>query len=155
MVQDTQHSLQSRVEKQEREKHRRHVHAEAIGANADAQRQKEREHSRERQRQYRKRHRVQMPEHTPSECPAENDSPMDETGLQECVVDVDVCDTMNVDVETHPYLPAHQEQAIHKFLDRLLPIRDDLHECTTCLEKYHGMPMRGMECARCHNEVRF
>lgn len=56
-----------------------------------------------------------------------------------------------------PYLPVHQQHAIHDFLDRLLVAGDDLHECTVCLEKYHGMPLHtsGTVCARCHNEVMY
>jgi hypothetical protein len=51
-------------------------------------------------------------------------------------------------------LPVHQEQAIHDFLDCLRLIHEDVHECTTCLERYHGMQMHGTECLRCHREVR-
>jgi len=152
MVRDTRHSLQTHMEK---DKLRRHVRAVATGADADARRQRDRERNRERQRRYRERLRVRRLERTPSEHPIENDHPMDETasGLQECLADVDVHDDVTVDVETPPYLPPHQERAVHEFLDRLLLIRDDLHECTTCLEKYHGMQMHGTECARCHKEV--
>ena len=59
-----------------------------------------------------------------------------------------------MDTETSPYVPVHQQRAIHEFLDRLSLIRDELHECTTCLERYHGMKMHGTQCARCHHEVR-
>jgi len=52
-----------------------------------------------------------------------------------------------------PYLPLHQQEAIHAFLDRVLEIGDDLHECTVCLERYHGMKLRDMACTRCHKEV--
>jgi hypothetical protein len=54
-----------------------------------------------------------------------------------------------------PYLPVHQQHAIHDFLDRLRVAGDDLHECSICLERYHGMPLHtsGTVCARCHNEV--
>lgn len=54
-----------------------------------------------------------------------------------------------------PYLPFHQQQAIHDFLDRLCVVSNDLHECPVCLEKYHGMPLCGVVCPRCHSEVTF
>ena len=31
---------------------------------------------------------------------------------------------------------------------------DNVHECTPCLEGYHGMSLHNTLCARCHNEVR-
>ena len=34
-----------------------------------------------------------------------------------------------------------------------LLIGDDAHECTLCLECYHGMTLRDTLCARCHNDV--
>lgn len=58
------------------------------------------------------------------------------------------------DTERSAYVPVHQQWAIHDFLDHLALIRDDLHECATCLERYHGMKMHGTQCARCNNEVR-
>lgn len=53
-----------------------------------------------------------------------------------------------------PFLPVHQLRAINQFMDRLLVVRDSLTECSTCLERYHGMHMRGVQCDRCHREVR-
>ena len=54
-----------------------------------------------------------------------------------------------------PYLPVHQQHAIHNFLDRLCVAGDNSHECLICLERYHGMPLHtsGTVCARCHNEM--
>ena len=75
---------------------------------------------------------------------------MDEDGLQECPVKDNVRNA--ADVQRH-YLPIHQEHAVHDFLNRLHLIQDDVHECTTCLERYQGMQMRDMECMRCHSEV--
>ena len=53
-----------------------------------------------------------------------------------------------------PFLPVHQQRAITDFMDRVLAVRDSLTECFTCLERYHGMHTRGVQCDRCHREVR-
>ena len=53
-----------------------------------------------------------------------------------------------------PFLPVHQQRAITDFMDRVLAVRDSLTECSTCLERYHGMHTRGVQCDRCHREVR-
>jgi hypothetical protein len=50
-------------------------------------------------------------------------------------------------------VPIHQERAIHAFLDRLLSAADDIFECSTCLERYQGMSLRGTQCQRCFHEV--
>jgi hypothetical protein len=39
-------------------------------------------------------------------------------------------------------------------MDRVPAVRDSLTECSTCLERYHGMHGRGVQCDRCHREVR-
>jgi hypothetical protein len=51
------------------------------------------------------------------------------------------------------YLPMHQQDVIHAFLDRVRVIGDDVHECILCLERYHSMMLHDTLCARCHNEV--
>ena len=81
---------------------------------------------------------------------------MDERGVEEHPVqdDCSMDDVHDAGDTWTPYLPVYQEQALHEFLDHLHLIQDDVHKCTTCLERYHGMQMRGMECTRCHNEVR-
>ena len=53
------------------------------------------------------------------------------------------------------YLPKHQEKAVHKFLDRVRELADDVNECVVCMERYHGMAVVENVCARCQNEVRF
>ena len=138
---------------------RRKIRAEATGAEGNLQRLRELERKREYMRRYRERLRirtVQSPEGVLSGLPlvGPDDSDvrrMDEDGLRECPVEDDIRDA--ADVQRH-YLPVHQEHAIHDFLDRLRLIQDDVHECTTCLERYHGMQMHGTQCSRCHNEVR-
>ena len=54
---------------------------------------------------------------------------------------------------TPPFLPLHQSEALVDFLDRLHRVRDDLHECDICLEKYYSMKMEGTQCDRCYHEV--
>lgn len=54
-----------------------------------------------------------------------------------------------------PYIPLHQQQAIHNFLDCLHVVSNNLHKCPICFEKYHGMPLCGVVCARCHSKVMF
>ena len=34
-------------------------------------------------------------------------------------------------------------------------MRADVGECQICLERYHGMHLRGLQCDRCHCEVSF
>ena len=53
-----------------------------------------------------------------------------------------------------PFLPVHQQNAINDFMDRVLTVRYSEAECDTCLERYHGMRMRGVQCDRCRREVR-
>jgi hypothetical protein len=53
------------------------------------------------------------------------------------------------------FLPAHQQHALHDFLDRVVSVRTDLHECATCSERYYGMKMHTDSCDRCYREVRF
>ena len=53
-----------------------------------------------------------------------------------------------------PFLPVHQQRAIDNFMDRVLTVRQSVRHCDTCLERYHGMHMRGTQCDRCHREVR-
>ncbi|KAH9998572.1 hypothetical protein BJV77DRAFT_959567 [Russula vinacea] len=53
------------------------------------------------------------------------------------------------------YLPMRQQDVIHAFLDHVRVICDDVHECTLCLERYHGMTLHDTLCARSHNEVPF
>jgi hypothetical protein len=53
-----------------------------------------------------------------------------------------------------PFLPVHQQNAINNFMDRILTVRHSSAQCATCLERYHGMHMRGVQCDRCHREVR-
>ena len=52
------------------------------------------------------------------------------------------------------YVPMHQQDIIHTFLDRVCDIGDDVHGCTLCLKCHHGMTLHNTLCARCHNEVR-
>jgi hypothetical protein len=54
---------------------------------------------------------------------------------------------------TPPFLPLHQSDALVDFLDRLHRVREDLHECEVCLEKYYSMKMQGTRCDRCYREV--
>lgn len=53
------------------------------------------------------------------------------------------------------YLPMRQQDVIHAFLDHVRVICDDVHECTLCLERYHGMTLHDTLCARSHSEVPF
>jgi hypothetical protein len=54
------------------------------------------------------------------------------------------------------FLPLHQYQALHAFMDRLLLARADVHDCDVCLERYYGMKMHAERCCdRCHREVSF
>ena len=53
------------------------------------------------------------------------------------------------------FLPLHQREAIDAFFDRVVAVRADVGECHICLERYHGMHLRGLECDRCHREVSF
>ena len=100
--------------------------------NDDAQRERVLDSTRERMRRYRERQHVPLPDaHSMGD-----------------IVDGDAA-------PAPPYLPLHQQQAIHDFLDRLRVVGNDLHECPICFEKYHGMPLRGVVCARCHSEVMF
>ncbi|KAH9988963.1 hypothetical protein BJV77DRAFT_1160792 [Russula vinacea] len=50
------------------------------------------------------------------------------------------------------YLPKHQEKAVHKFLDRVRELADDVNECVVCMERYHGMAVVENVCARCQSE---
>ena len=55
------------------------------------------------------------------------------------------------------YLPMHQQDVIYTILYCVCNIGDNVHECTLCLEGYHGMSLhnaRDRLCALCHNEVR-
>ena len=52
------------------------------------------------------------------------------------------------------YLPMHQQDIIYTILYCVCNIGDNVHECTLCLEGYHGMSLHNTLCARCHNEVR-
>ena len=54
---------------------------------------------------------------------------------------------------TPPFLPLHQSEALVDFLDRLHRVREDLHECDVCLEKYYGTKMQGTRCDRCYREA--
>ena len=60
-----------------------------------------------------------------------------------------------VSTDNSSFLPIHQQEAIHDYLDRILRVRDDVGLCLTCLEKYHGMHIHGTQCDWCHREVRF
>ena len=51
------------------------------------------------------------------------------------------------------YLPMHQQGIIYTILYCVCNIDDNVHECTLCLEGYHGMSLHNTLCARCHNEV--
>jgi hypothetical protein len=52
-----------------------------------------------------------------------------------------------------PYLPVHQQVAIHAFLDRVRELGDDISDCEMCKEHYYGMKLQGGLCARCAKEV--
>lgn len=105
----------------------------------DARRTRERNGNRERQREFRERLTVPLDAHSTDDFLMGLDSDGPDDGNQ----------------PSPPYLPLHQKQAVHDFLDRLLVVGDDLHECAICLEKYHGMSLRGSLCTRCHSEVTF
>ena len=51
------------------------------------------------------------------------------------------------------HLTMHQQDVIHAFLYRVCDIGDDVHKCTPCLERYHGMTFHVTLCTGCHNEV--
>jgi hypothetical protein len=53
------------------------------------------------------------------------------------------------------FLPLHQREAVDAFFDRVVSVRADIGECQICLERYHGMHLRGLECDMCHREVSF
>lgn len=157
-------SQPTRVRDKERQRIRRQTRSDSRGAEADEQHQRDLERNRERQRRYRERLRVRVRNHerSASEDPVvpvdnrvDRDSPMhdiSEREFPEEASDENVEDA--TDTERSAYVPVHQQWAIHDFLDHLALIRDDLHECATCLERYHGMKMHGTQCARCNNEVR-
>ena len=66
-----------------------------------------------------------------------------------------VIDKDDVHVAAPPlYLPMHQQDVICTILYCVCDISDNVHECTLCLEGYHGMLLHNTLCARCHNEVR-
>lgn len=159
MARRAKRSPKSQAEDTTTQSVRRRKHAETTGAEADAKRQKIRERNRDYMRRYRERLRVQTHRRALSQDPIVDldDFPMANNGLQGHLVDNDyrMHDVHDApDVQTlSPYLPPHQQQAVYDFLDCLHLIQDDVHECTTCLERYHGMQMRATECARCHNEV--
>lgn len=54
-----------------------------------------------------------------------------------------------------PYIPEHQTAAVASFFARLQSISTVPGFCSTCKESYHGMRLRGVQCERCFNEVRF
>jgi hypothetical protein len=45
-----------------------------------------------------------------------------------------------------PYIPIHQQSAIHNFFDRIRGIDPFLDTCSTCKERYHGMHLKGTQC---------
>ena len=53
------------------------------------------------------------------------------------------------------YVPAHQLDAIAQFWTRLRSIEKNPETCSVCKECYHGIRMKGTQCERCFNEVRF
>lgn len=53
------------------------------------------------------------------------------------------------------YIPAHQMDAITQFWARLRSIEKNPQTCCVCKECYHGIRMKGTQCERCSNEVRF
>jgi hypothetical protein len=57
--------------------------------------------------------------------------------------------------DSSSFLPLHQREAIDAFFDRVVGVRADVGECQICLERYHGMHLRGLDCDRCHREVSF
>ena len=148
-------SLESQIENAQSQSIHQWKHAEVSGVEADVQHQRDREHRHEYMRRYCEQLYIRSHECTLSKHLVVDDCPMDERGVEEHPVQDD-CSMVNVhdagDTWT-PYLPVHQEQALYEFLDCLHLIQDDMHECTTCLERYHGMQMCGTECARCYNEV--
>jgi hypothetical protein len=44
------------------------------------------------------------------------------------------------------FLPPHQRTALNGFMDRLFSVRSSLAQCETCLERYHGIHMCGLQC---------
>ena len=51
-------------------------------------------------------------------------------------------------------LPIYQREALDNFMGRVFGVRSSLAQCETCLEHYHGIHMRGLQCDRCAHEVR-
>ena len=49
-------------------------------------------------------------------------------------------------------LPSHQLNAIHGFFNCLLLAQTDIHECSTCYERFHGIRMRHSQYDRCSSE---
>ena len=56
-------------------------------------------------------------------------------------------------LSAHPFLPVHEQQAIHAFFDHVRAIGDDEHECAICNERYNCMNIQDAVCARCDKEV--
>jgi hypothetical protein len=61
----------------------------------------------------------------------------------------------SVSTVSSSFLPLHQREAVDAFFDRVVSVRADIGDCQICLERYHGMHLRGLECDRCHREVSF
>jgi hypothetical protein len=57
------------------------------------------------------------------------------------------------ELDTPPYIPLHQQQAIHAFLNSVRDLGDNINECRMCKERYYGMKLEDMQCARCVKEV--
>lgn len=57
------------------------------------------------------------------------------------------------ELDTPPYIPLHQQQAIHTFLNSVRDLGDNINECRMCKEHYYGMKLEDMQCARCVKEV--
>jgi hypothetical protein len=60
---------------------------------------------------------------------------------------------MHCSIPATNFLPPHQRTALDGFMDRLFSVRSSLAQCETCLERYHGIHMRGLQCDRCRREV--
>ncbi|KAF8468610.1 hypothetical protein DFH94DRAFT_281302 [Russula ochroleuca] len=137
-------SEKTRVRDGQRKRGQRLVRTEATGVDADAQRQT-RTWSPSRMSatilgRYRERHRERRVNTSRSGGLCDRRNAVQERLEQD-------------EAKTSRYLSHHQEQTIHDFLDRLVPIHDDIHERTTCFERYHCIQMRGSQCARCHKEI--
>ena len=141
MIRSTASIAKRKSNSVEHRKRYRHACSESTGPAADARRERQREQNRQRQARHCERVRqIRAPSCAPVE---QGDYEMGNGGGP------------SVLQQPEGGLPQHQLEAIDDFFNRLAHSRSDVHECTTCLEKYFGMHVRGSQCDRCSHEVRF